>query len=57
MTNREKLLEIFPYLEIVGNVIVDKRTDQHISSANYNWLSAEYEETIDKTISEMEEEK
>lgn len=47
MTNREKLKELFPYLNIVGTVFTDKRTEQVLAaSVNFNWLDAEYKEPI-----------
>ena len=44
MTNREKLQEIFPYIEVIGTVLIDKRTEQVLATnLNYNWLNVEYD--------------
>lgn len=48
MTNREKLLEVFPYIESVGTVLIHKDTEQLLGSVNFNWLSAEYKEPTTK---------
>lgn len=52
MTNGEKLRKVFPYLNIVGTVFMDKRTEQVLAaSVNFNWLDAEYQEPITKNDS------
>lgn len=55
MTNREKLRELFPYLNIVGTVFMDKHTEQVLAtSVNFNWLDAEYQEPITKNDLEVD---
>ena len=44
MTNKEKLESVFPYIYIEGTVLINKQTEQVLATANYNWLSAEYEQ-------------